>query len=328
MMRTFSIFATLTLMSSPAFATSFWLSPSGTESGSTQPTSLSEVPIIYKFDTQNTGSVYIWAETDSGKTLKNWSLRVKSTNAGVISFTDATVYNPELFTSNDFRWEYAIEPTSSSEISDDFMGFTISSDPNNLGHGIGPSTSTDDPYYYGPNDGTGSWLLAKLDYTIDTSAGTTELFLQIGALGINNSGETSAETQVLFGHTGDTQFADAGTGNRQTDGSNLVDAKIQVLPVPDADFDNDTYVTGVDFLIWQLNFGATSSLNSKGNATYGVDTDVDEIDLAAWAFQYGTMIPLGGSLVASEVVPEPATWGLVCLGLSVWLIRGRRKLPR
>ena len=325
MTRIFFAIALLMLVAYPAFATSFWLSPYGTELGSTQPTSLGGVPTLYNFDTQNTGSVYIWAETDPNETLKNWSLRVKSTDASVLSFTDTTVYNPELFTSNDVRWEYPIKPTSSSEISDDFMGFTLTNDPNNLGHGIGPSTTMDDPYYYGPNDGSGSWLLAKLDYTIETSSGTTDLFLQIGTLGLNNAGETSADTQVLFGHTGDTPFADAGTSNRQTDGSNLLDAEVQVFSVPDADFDNDTLVTGADFLIWERNFG-TVGIGTHPNGDATGEGDIDGVDLAAWEFQFGGIIPLMG--LDYITVPEPVTWVLACPVFSVLLTRFRRRLPR
>jgi len=325
MTRILSAISLLMLVAYPASATSFWLSPYGTELGSTQPTSFGEVPTIYNFDTQNTGSVYVWAQTDIGETLKNWSLRVKSTNASVLSFTDSTVYNPDLFTANDVRWEYTTEPTSSSEISDDFNGFTLSTDPSNLGHGIGPSTPTDDPFYYGPNDGSGSWLMAKLDYSIDTPSGTTQLFLQIGALGLNNAGETSADTQVLFGHTGDTPFADAGTSNRHTDGSNLLDAEVQVLSEPDSDFDNDTFVTGADFIIWQQNNGTVGSgTQPNGDATG--DGDIDEIDLAAWEFQFGDIIPLMG--LETFTVPEPATWVLTCLALSGLLVIGRRSLSR
>ncbi len=306
------------LVAYPAFATSFWLSPFGTEEGSTQPTSLGEVPTLYNFATQTTGSVYIWAQTDPNQTLKNWSLRVESTDPNTLTFTTSTVYNPELFTSNDVRWEYTIEPTSSSETSDDFMGLTLTNDPNNLGHGIGPNTPTVDSDYYGPNDGSGSWLLAMLDYTILTSSGTTELFLQIGALGLNNVGQSSSETNVIFGHVGDS--VGNAHDNREVSSSDP-DAYVQIA---DADFDNDTFVTGTDFLIWQRNAGTTSTLNSKGNATYADDNDVNGIDLTAWEFQYGSTIPLGGALVGFAV-PEPTTAALMCLAFSGLIRNGYRR---
>lgn len=296
-------------LASPTMATQFWLSPFGNSLGSTPPANLAAVPQLYNFVSQPSGSLYVWAKPDSGKTLKNWSLRLQSTNASVLDFSTSTVYNPVLVDAvkDQVRWEIAIEPTSNSNVSADFMGFTLTNDLV-VGEGIGPTTTGLDPYYFGSN----SWLLAKVDYTLKNVVGSTDVFLEIGTLGMNNAGETSADTPVLFGHVGDTAFADAGVSNRHVS-IGAEEATIQVFATPDADFDNDTFVTGTDFLIWQRNAGTTSPLNSKGNATYTGDTDVNAIDLAAWEFQYGTVVPLGGSLVG---VPEPSTVGLSFL--AVW----------
>lgn len=336
MTRILSAVALSMLVAYPASATSFWLSPYGSAPGKTQPATASDLPTVYNFDTQGTGSVYVWAQPDSGKTLKNWSLRVESTIASILTFTTSTVYNPTLGTPGNVRWEYTHEPTGqvtdsncNSVCSKDFMGFTITNDPNDnpdnfISHGIGPNTPTVDEYYYGPNNGSGSWLLAKLDYTIDASSpNSTELFLQIGSLGLNNAGESSMDTQVLFGDMADTPFGNAGEGNRHMS-SPVRDAMVQVLPEPDSDFDNDTFVTGKDFLIWQEHFG-TAGTQPDGDATG--DGNIDGVDLAAWEFQYGITIPLVVSLVDSMAVPEPATWALACLAFSGWITRGRRKQP-
>ena len=53
----------------------------------------------------------------------------------------------------------------------------------------------------------------------------------------------------------------------------------------DADFNNDTAVTGVDFLIWQRNLGATSADHSTGDANG--DQNVNQGDLVIWQSQYG-----------------------------------------
>ncbi len=314
MVRWSLTFALCLQLASPAAATQFWLSPYGNSFGSTPPANLAAVPQLYNFVSQPSGSLYVWAKPDVGKTLKNWSLRLRSTDASILDFSTSTVYNPVLVDAvkDEVRWEIVVDPNSDSNVSADFMGFTLTNELV-VGKGIGPTTTGLDPYYFGSD----SWLLAKVDYTIKNVVGSTDVFLQIGTLGLNNAGETSADTPVLFGHSGDTAFADAGVDNRHTSIGDE-DATIQVFATPDADFDNDTFVTGDDFLIWQRNAGTTSPLNSKGNATYLDDTDVNGVDLAAWEFQYGTMIPLGGSLAA---VPEPATFGLSWAAILVMLRR-------
>ncbi|MCH7752625.1 MAG: hypothetical protein IH898_10785, partial [Planctomycetes bacterium] len=80
------------LVAYPASATSFWLSPYGTELGSTQPADPNEIPTLYNFEGQ-TASVYVWARPDSNHTLENWSLRVVSTDASILTFVASTVYD-------------------------------------------------------------------------------------------------------------------------------------------------------------------------------------------------------------------------------------------
>jgi len=296
-------------------ATQFWLSPYGNSLGSTPPANLAAVPTLYNFVTQTTGSVYVWAIPDATKTLKNWSLRLNSESAAnIIKFTSAEVYNPVLGGDpNNVRWEYEIEPDSNSPTSGEFMGFTLTNE-DLTGNGIATATFMNDPYYFGPLDGSGAWLLAKVNYKALNVVGSTELFLQIGRLGLNNAGELSGATTVTFGHTGEDPIASSvrltSTGSK--------DATVQVLATPDADFDTDLNgeVSGIDFLIWQRKFGLNSgATNHMGDANG--DGIVNNIDLAAWEFQYGTIIPvapLGG--LSGLVVPEPSTVGLSFL--AVW----------
>lgn len=309
MVRCLLTVALLLQLVSPVAATQFWLSPYGNVLGSTPP-SFGKVPKLNNFLSQPSGSLYVWAKPDSGKTLKNWSLRLRSTVANVLDFSTATVYNPVLDDSgpkDEVRWEIVVDPNSSSNVSEDFMGFTVTDDQV-VGKGIGPATTSDDDYYFGSN----AWLLAKIDFK-PKAVGTTNVFLEIGTLGLNNAGETSGQTSVLFGYVGDASFGDASVGNRHMS-TGVEDATIQVFATPDADFDGDTFVTGDDFLIWQRNSGATGASNATGNATYpSGDTDVNGIDLAAWEFQYGTTVPLAplsGSSAGAAAIPEPTTLGL------------------
>ena len=88
---------------------------------------------------------------------------------------------------------------------------------------------------------------------------------------------------------------------------------------PDADFDDDGLVTGLDFLIWQTGLGLSEgATNADGDADF--DTDVDSDDLDVWSAQYGTAIPLGS---ATAAVPEPGSIALALVGLCVASTRHR-----
>lgn len=318
-------FALLLLLVSSARATQFWLSPYGTVLGSTPPADFASVPVIYNFVTQPTGSLYIWAKPDSGKTLQNWSLRLNSLNASVLDFTTSEVFNPVLDDTGDkdeVRWEIVNEPTSSSNLSKDLMGFSLTNDQV-VGQGIGPATTGVDPLYFGSN----AWLLARVDYALKNFVGMSEVYLEIGLAGLNNEGETTENTQVLFGHDTDTPFGTALPINRHKLGFNQVDAKIDVLPTPDADFDTDSdgVVSGTDFLIWQENYGLNGATNHQGDANG--DGKVNRIDLAAWEFQYGMTIPVAPLTGAGLAVPEPVTAALA-MACALVIATGRRNTLR
>ncbi len=86
-----------------------------------------------------------------------------------------------------------------------------------------------------------------------------------------------------------------------------------------ADFDGDGVVSGLDFLIWQQNVGATGQTdNSLGDANG--DGVVGSADLAIYEGQYGTS-PLSANVAA---VPEPMSVSLMLLACGCMGIRRRR----
>jgi len=81
--------------------------------------------------------------------------------------------------------------------------------------------------------------------------------------------------------------------------------------VPDADFDGDGDVDGVDFLTWQRGLGLTDQFdNSNGDADF--DGTVSGGDLAVWEVQFGMPPPLS----AATAVPEPSCAAL----LATWIL--------
>jgi hypothetical protein len=91
-----------------------------------------------------------------------------------------------------------------------------------------------------------------------------------------------------------------------------------VGPEPDADFDSDGDVDGADFLVWQRNVGAGSSLQ-QGDADG--DQAVTAADLEYWREQFG-----GEPLAAP--VPEPASAVLAAAALAIVLHGGKSRRRR
>lgn len=86
----------------------------------------------------------------------------------------------------------------------------------------------------------------------------------------------------------------------------------------EADFNEDTFVNGVDLDIWETNFGlAGSASKSQGDADS--DLTVSGTDFLVWQSQYGQAAP-----PAVSAVPEPATFVFFAMG-TVLLSRLRRR---
>jgi probable HAF family extracellular repeat protein len=91
--------------------------------------------------------------------------------------------------------------------------------------------------------------------------------------------------------------------------------------LPDADFDEDGFVTGADLPRWQNNMG-TGSTHLTGDADF--DADVDGGDFLLWQRQLGN----GALSAANAAVPEPTTSVLALLGSLAAMGTCRRRRRR
>jgi len=66
----------------------------------------------------------------------------------------------------------------------------------------------------------------------------------------------------------------------------------EVRDMLSADFDSSGFITGFDFLLWQIGFGTTAPNATKADGDADNDLDVDTVDLGFWEDQYGLAEPL------------------------------------
>jgi hypothetical protein len=324
----------------------FWLSTTGSPSV----VSVGEVPTILHSAPDTTGTLYIWGrperEESSGesKTLEGWSLRVVSTNSTVVALTTANVatFNSDMAagTPDVRRWQSTYAPTGTvvgqTSVLADIRGLFVpvpGSTP--VGVGIGKHSATapsyTDPNYSSTQD---AWLLAQFTYSLPTGPaaqpGRSEIYLQIGELGMNHLEDVSlfpnppnsSLTNVIFGAgTGPTLNA-LNDRMRDTPKNNpgaqfTADA---IIEFGKPNFDGDVDIDGFDFLRWQRGFGKTGNATlADGDATG--DFSVNAADLAHWRNRFGTVLP------GAAAVPEP--FGLaMALAVGVQGIIAVRRFPQ
>jgi hypothetical protein len=208
MKKSFVVAALVVLCATTANATNMWLSLDNAGSP------LGEVPMVMQHPGDE-GWLYIWVRPDQGRTLQNFSLDVRPDHSDVIWFTGGLVPNPILgfipipgpdppFS----RFEF----TNDSDGADDtpgtpddadlgmlelkgLQGFSVANSAR-IGVGLGPDTADGtDPGY---NPATDAWLLGSIHWKAHRP-GHLGLFMQIGSNGLNNAGESSIETNVVFG---------------------------------------------------------------------------------------------------------------------------------
>ncbi|MBX3432975.1 MAG: endonuclease [Pirellulales bacterium] len=99
-----------------------------------------------------------------------------------------------------------------------------------------------------------------------------------------------------------------------------------VAAADSADFTDDGFVDGVDFLVWQRHAGTLAGATRAQGDANG-DGSVTADDLAVWQSQFGDS---PDSLVHAAAVPEPATLSLAALSLFLapFAARRRRRVRR
>jgi len=255
------------------------------------------------------GSFHIWVQPDA--LLTGISLDVDKSGSA-IRFTGSTIYNPSV--GADTRWlpglirDGSVTDAEVSRVEGGALAPLVG-----YGTGIGPTTSSSDPYY----ESTGGFLFATIDFAVIDVDETSTASLSIGHNLISDSSGLASASINLGPTDGPVTNSVGATGT-------VVDLNFVARALHPSDFDMDGNVDGIDFLIWQIGFGITSgATRSQGDADD--DGGVDAADLVLWKAQYGT-VPTP-AIASSMAVPEATTLYLAICGVSVILATlGRQRI--
>lgn len=201
----------------------FWLSPCDTPPGSEIPIDSNGVPWIAQPVGATNRTLHIWGQSTPGQVLESFSLNIVSSNPDIIEFVGGenliTVYNEEVEnTGNPMQtryqwvhdWTTGLDPDFSGDRITGMLGATLSG----LGDsatGLNPDHCADDAQCFLDQVGIPAWLIASVTYdVVSLDADQTEIFLQIGQVGMNHAGGSFAETDVIFGDAMDLPSLNAG----------------------------------------------------------------------------------------------------------------------
>lgn len=153
----------------------------------------------------------------------------------------------------------------------------------------------------------------------------------VGPFNLNDPGAFSTlEGENRHDGIGTQEFGSPSPGNREFVGELAMTRLTYGVLTPaqslcdcvaaeNADFNGDTLVDGLDFLIWQIGAGVGTTA-AEGDANG--DGTVNGADLVIWENQYGGPPPLAA---AATAVPEPSSLLLLQLAGLVGLVGARRR---
>lgn len=252
--------------------TRFWLTSDNATGGASQVAPVLEVAL------GDTADILLWTQPTNN--LQNFSLNVVSTSDSVLRFDSVEIDN---VSGGSDRFEFVFDTTNGLPLEGGFCdNGVLDRDPQ-------PTQAIWDLRGFTLNSRNASGLSAGASGThlatitvSGLSLGSTDLYLQVGEIGINEVGDTTLETDVSFGSPDD-DLLNAGL-NRCVN-SETSDAMISVVETPSlaerifGDFNDDGLVDASDIDLLSIEDRASTH---KVEFDVTGDNLVNELDRSFW----------------------------------------------
>ena len=311
-----------------ADAAHFWLSTSS--SGSSGP----EAPTI-GLTVGSTDTLYLWGRPTTGNQIRNFSLNVIA-SAGGLDLVDGTFLINNTISGGSMRFEYlddstnaTVAPLTSEHLpaavlggtADELYGlsgFTLF--PSSTARGVGPVCTAGESDCETAGDGETAWVIAEL--RVDAlAAGTVNLNLQIGSLGISEA--TLSPGDIDFDGT-------VGLSDLNLLGSNWGSSPAEIY---EGDLDGDNTVGLGDLNLLGANWGDTSTFidSASVDVRFGSDPGAGTEPKHNASTDRGTNLAGDDPDVVftitapSTSVPEPSALLLAWVAISALSCQGRQR---
>ena len=307
-----------------ADAAHFWLSTSS--SGSPGP----EAPAV-GMTVGETTTLYLWGRPTEGLQLTNVSLNIITSATG-LDLVDGSFLIKNTIDGSSDRFEFLDDSTSGAPLLSEYSmadvasgdadelygwgGFTLYHDLAN--RGIGPICSEAEMGCEVASDGEPAWLLGEFMIAA-TTAGSVDLSLQIGDLGMNETTLSSGD----YDFDGETEASDYTLWLGSFGSDSLLAA----------DGNDNGVVDAADYTVWRDHVGDLASLGSSASTDVRFGADAGAGTEPTHNASTDRSVNLGGDdpdatitiAPPSASVPEPTALMLALLGGCAHGLRRRAR---
>jgi hypothetical protein len=177
-------------------------------------------------------TVFIWAQPEGVKSITQLSLNflVAPGGGASVDLGESVIFNPQLGSSKRYQFvndsTVNLDASGTPEAITGLLGIRYDASEDGISYdGFGGACGSD-PYCDTDSAGDDAWLIGAVTYAA-TGAPLDDagLVLQIGQFGISHEGESTADTDVVFGN--DTGFYNGSMGREENDGN--LEASITVV---------------------------------------------------------------------------------------------------